>query len=431
MNKANLTNLLTAMLLALLALATAQGAEQPLDRIAVVVDDGIIMHSQYLKRLAEVKNNLRKSEAEIPADEVLSKQVLDRMVLEKIQLQMGDSLGIRIADEELNQAMERIAERNQLSMQQFLAALAEDGLTLQQVREQVREEMIISRVRQYRVGDRVQVSEQEVKAFLGSALGQLQLAEDYHLANILIPLSDSPDSDEISHAQQQVEHIRQQLEQGVSFAQMAISYSASENAFEGGDMGWRKAAQLPPPFDTMVSALEPGQVSEPVRVSGGIILLKLLDKEGVDQVQTEEVKVRHILIRPSAVRDEEQVQQLVEQLHQRLLAGEDFAVLARQYSEDPGSAREGGSLGWIDPKEMVPQFRQTMAASETGQLSAPFASQYGWHILQVLDRRMTDSSQQAREQQALQLLHNRRYEEELQIWLREIREEAYVEIKQL
>lgn len=429
-NKANHFKFLAPLLLAL-SCGVAQAVEQPLDRIAVIVDDGIIMHSQYVQRLAEVKHNLGKSGVEIPPDQVLSQQVLDRMVLEQIQLQLGDNLGIRISDEELNQALENIAARNQMSMAQFAQAVVEDGLSMQQLRDQVRQEMIISRVRQYQVGERAQVSEQEVKAFLASTLGQLQLSEDYHLANIVIALPDSPDAEDIAQARQRVNEIQQQLANGVSFAQLAISYSASENAFEGGDMGWRKAAQLPPPFDTLVSELKVGEVSEPVRTSGGIILLKLLDKEGVDQVHTEEVHVRHILIKTSAVRDSEQAQQLAEQLHQRLLAGEDFAELARQYSQDPGSARDGGDLGWMEPDDLVPEFRQMMAASKIGQLSAPFATQFGWHVLQVLDRRVTDSSEQAREQQALQLLHNRKYEEELQIWLREIRDEAYVEIKQL
>lgn len=431
MNKTNLFNFLVGLLLAVLCLGRLQAAEQPLDRIAVIVDDGIIMHSQYLQRMAEVKSNLRKNGVEIPAESVLRQQVLERMIIEQIQLQIGDSMGIRIADEELNQAIRAIAERNQLGMSEFLQVLAEEGISLPQLREQVRQEMIISRVRQYRVGERVRVSEQEVKAFLNSALGQIQLAEDYHLANILIPLSDSPDAAEINAAMQRAEHIQQQLAEGVSFAQLAISYSVGENAFDGGDMGWRKAAELPPPFDTMVSEMKVGEVSRPMRTSGGVILLKLLDRQGVENTSAEELHVRHILIQTSAVRTDAQARELAGQLHQRIQAGEDFAALARQYSQDPGSARAGGDLGWIEPDDMVPEFRQAMARHEVGQLSAPFASPFGWHILQILDRRVADRSQQAREQLTLQLLHSRKYEEELQIWLREIREEAYVEIKQL
>lgn len=196
-------------------------------------------------------------------------------------------------------------------------------------------------------------------------------------------------------------------------------------------MGWRKAAQLPPPFDSAVAQMQPGDVSEPMRTAGGIILIKLLDKEGADDASyREEVRVRHILLKPSEIRSPEATEQLAQRIYERLKSGEDFAGLARQFSEDPGSARNGGELDWVSPENLVPAFRETMAQTAIGELSHPFASQFGWHVLQVLDRRFSDSTLEQREQQALNLLHSQKYEEELQLWLREIRDEAYVEIKE-
>lgn len=279
--------------------------------------------------------------------------------------------------------------------------------------------------------ERIQVTDQEVQNFLASDLGKMQLAEEYELANILVPVPDGATSAELDQAQKTVATIVQKLKNGGDFSQLAISYSASENALEGGDMGWRKAAQLPPPFDRLVSEMTVGQVTEPTRTPGGIIMLKLLDKRGDQVMYRDEVHVRHILLTPSEIRSPEATQKLANRLYERLSNGEDFAALAKQFSEDPGSALNGGDMNWVDPNSVVPEFREEMARTEIGQLSKPFASQFGWHVLQVLDRRSTDSSAQMREQQALNLLRNRKYDEELQTWLGQIRDEAYVEIKNL
>ncbi len=289
--------------------------------------------------------------------------------------------------------------------------------------------MIISRVRQRRVAERIQVSNQEVQNFLASDLGKLQLSEEYHLANILIPVPESADAATIQAAERTAMDTYQQLQQGADFARLAVSRSASENALEGGDMGWRKAAQLPPPFDTAVQELAVGEVTQPVRTPPGFIMVKLLDKRGGETQVRDEVHVRHILIKPSAIRSEEEARLLVQRLRDRIEAGEDFAELAKSFSEDPGSALNGGDLNWIDPASLVPEFREVMANTASGELSPVFKSPYGWHILEVLGRRATDTSEQFREQQALSLLRNRKYDEELQAWLRQIRDEAYVEIK--
>ena len=423
---------LSALILASsLLVGNLYAAEQPLDRVAAIVDNDVVMYSQYQTRLKEVQQTIAKRGVQAPAEDVLRQQVMERLILDAIQLQIAERSGIRVSDEELNASMATIAERNGLTQQEFAQALAADGLTLQDAQEQIRQEMIISRVRQYRVAERIQVTDQEVQNFLASDLGKMQLAEEYQLANILIPVPDAATNDDLDKAQKTVASVVKQLEQGADFAQLAMTYSASENALEGGEMGWRKAAQLPPPFDRLLGGMSIGQVTEPARTAGGIIMLKLLDKRGGDVMYRDEVHVRHILLKPSEIRSPEATQKLAQRLYERLRNGEDFAALAKQFSEDPGSALNGGDLNWIDPSSLVPVFREEMARTEIGQLSKPFESQFGWHVLQVLDRRSTDSSAQMREQQAVSLLRNRKYDEELQTWLRQIRDEAYVEIKNL
>ena len=421
---------LGALLLGSALLATSVSAQvRPLDRIVAIVDNDVVMQSQLDQRLREVQQTIEKRGAEMPPLDVMQQQVLERLITENLQLQIGERSGIRIADEELNQALATIAQRNNMTLEQFRDALERDGLSLETAREQIRREMVINRVRQRRIAERIQVSNQEVENFLASDLGKLQLAEEYRLANILIPTPESSDSAAIQAAEKVAADTYQQLQQGADFARLAVSRSASENALEGGDMGWRKAAQLPPPFDTQVRELSVGEVTQPVRTPPGFIILKLLDKRGGDTQVRDEVHVRHILIKPSEIRTEAQTKELAAKIYDRITSGEDFATLAKTYSEDPGSALNGGDLNWIDPNSLVPEFREVMANSATGQLSEPFQSQFGWHILEVLGRRATDASAEFREQQAMNLLRNRKYDEELQAWLRQIRDEAYVEVK--
>ncbi|MCX7078063.1 MAG: peptidylprolyl isomerase SurA [Pseudomonas sp.] len=428
--KTKLSDRLRPLMLGALFLGTAANAAvQSIDKVVAIVDNDVVMQSQLDQRVHEVQQTIAKRGGGVPPTSVLDQQVLERLIVENLQLQIGERSGIRITDEELNQAIGTIAQRNKMSVDQFRAALTHDGLSYEDARDQVRREMIISRVRQRRVAERVQVSEQEVKNFLASDLGKMQLSEEFRLANILIPTPESANSATIQNAGRQAADVYQQLKQGADFGQLAIAKSASETALEGGDMGWRKAAQLPPPFDRMLSSMSVGDITEPMRTPGGFIILKILEKRGGQTQVRDEVHVRHILIKPSEIRSEEETKRLAQKLYDRIEAGEDFAELAKSYSEDPGSALNGGDLNWVDPNSLVPEFREVMAKAPQGQLSKPFKTQYGWHVLEVLGRRATDSTSQAREQQAMTVLRNRKYDEELQTWLRQIRDEAYVEIK--
>lgn len=400
---------------------------RPLDRVVAIVDNDVVMQSQLQRRLQEVHQTLLSRGAPLPPEHVLTQQVLERLIIENIQQQIAERSGVRISDEELNHAMATIAERNGLSLEQFQQALQKDGISYQDASEQVRREMIISRVRQLRVGERISVSEQEVRNFLASEQGRAALSEEYRLANILIPVPESAPSDVIQSAAQRAQDLYAQLSDGADFAQLAIASSADENALEGGEIGWRQAAQLPPPFDNLIRNLRVGQVTEPVRTPGGFVIIKLQEKRGQSQMLREEIHVRHILVKPSEIRTPEETQRLAERIYQRIQNGEDFAELARTASEDPGSALNGGDLGWISPDELVPEFRQIMDMTPQNDVTRPFQTRFGWHVLQVMGRRATDSSSQMREQQAMNILRNRKYDEELQTWLRQIRDEAYVE----
>ncbi|HCV79097.1 MAG TPA: molecular chaperone SurA [Pseudomonas sp.] len=407
-----------------------QAAVVPLDKVVAIVDNDVVMQSQLDQRLNEVKQNITRRGAAAPPESELRQQVLERLILEDIQMQLAGRMGVKISDEELNQAVATIAQRNGLSVAEFRQALARDGLSYDAAPEQVRREMMISRVRQRQVGQRVQVTQQEVQNFLASDLGKLQLSEEYRLANILIPVADNAGNAGLDAAARQAQDTYNQLRQGADFNQLAIARSAGDNALDGGEIGWRKAAQLPPPFDRLIGSVGVGGITQPVRVPGGFVILKVEEKRGGEASIVDEVHVRHILLKPNAVRSDAETQRLAARLRERIQNGESFATLAKSFSEDPGSALNGGDLGWINPESLVPEFREVMNNSPVNQLSQPFRTAFGWHILEVLGRRATDNTQQAREQQALNLLRSRKYDQELQTWLRQIRDEAYVEIKQ-
>ena len=415
---------------ALLISTGLQAQMVELDRVAAIVDNDVIMASQVEERMRTIRSQLAdRGTAELPPEDVLRAQVMDRLVLESIQLQMGERAGIQIDDATLNQTMQQLAERNGVNLEQFRAALERDGVSYNHAREQVRRELIINRVRQRRVAERIQVSDQEVRNFLNSEMGRYQTSADYRLAMIVLPVSESASSDEAARQAEMAEQIYNELQDGADFTRLALSRSGGEHALEGGELGWRKAAQLPPAFANAVDNLEIGGITQPLRSPAGYHILKLLEKRGGENLMVDEYNVRHILIKPSEIRSEAEAAQLIQRLHERINNGESFENLARSFSEDPGSALNGGSLNWVTPDAMVPEFRDTLLSTPPQQVSAPFQSQFGWHILQVMDQRQVDMTDDMREQQARNLLQNRKFDEELQTWLLEIRDEAYVEIK--
>lgn len=418
--------LFTAALLAFTFVA--QSAPQRLDYVVAVVDDDIIMASELKQRVDMV---VRQNQGNpLPAQAELEDQVLERMIIESIQLQMADRSGIRISDAQLNDALNRIAAQNNLTLPQFRAAMEKEGTPFALARQQILDEMRISRVQRFQVGERIQITDQDVDYFLASDLGKMASSAEYRVGHILIATPSDATPTDVRAIEQRANALLKRLRNGEDFAKLAMAESSSRTALEGGDLGWRREAQLPGLFANIVPRMNVGDVSDILPSSSGFHIVKLINKRGGNTELVKQTKTRHILIAPNEIRDAIDAEALINDLYQRLKKGEDFATLARAMSDDPGSGSNGGDLGWVSPGTMVPEFDTTMKNTAIGQLSAPFESQFGWHILLVEDRRETDVGVENQRNQVRNMLYGRRFEEELPIWLRKIRSEAYVEIKE-
>ena len=401
-----------------------------LDRVVAIVDEDVVLESEVRQRLSDIYTQIQKSGTQLPPEDILTQQVLERLISERLQLNMGYSAGIRISDEELNDAMGRIAASNQLTMEQYVEQIHSSGQTLSALREEIRSEMILSRVQQGFVMRRINISSQELDNFLSSEEGRFMTSPDVNIGHILLPVPSGTSTTEANAILERAQDLLSQVQSGTDFKQLAIANSADQTALQGGDLGWRKMAQLPGVFIEAVEKLEVNNVSEPIRSDAGFHLVKLYERRGGGEQLVEQHFARHILIEPNEIRDEETTINQLNELRDRIAAGEDFALLAKEFSEDPGSALNGGELGWSTPGMFVPAFEQTMSSIELQEISAPFLSQFGWHILQVTERRNQDFSENIMRNRVENLLRQRKYEEELQVWLQEIRDEAFVEIKQ-
>ena len=420
---------LLALLLATVSI-TASAQLEILDRVAAVVDEDVVLESEVQRRLASIYNQIKQSGTQPPPQEILLQQVLERLISERLQLNMGYDAGIRITDAELNDALARIASSNELTMEQYAEQVHASGSTLSNVREEIRNEMILMRVQQGQVMRRIRISSQELDNFLNSEEGRFMTSPDVNVGHILLPVPSGKSNDEVNAIRERAQALLDEANSGTDFRQLAIANSADQTALQGGDLGWRKMAQLPGVFIEAVEKLKINQISEPIRSDAGYHLIKLYERKGGGEQLIEQHFARHILIKPNQIRDEATVINQLTELRERIKAGEDFALLSKEFSEDPGSALNGGELGWSTPGMFVPEFEQTMGSIEIGEVSAPFLSQFGWHILQVTERRNQDFSENITRNRAQNLLRQRKYEEELQVWLQEIRDEAFVEIKE-
>lgn len=425
-----MTNKLPPLWLALSLLFLSSGSiaqTSMLDSVVAIVEDDIILSSELRDRLAMLIDSLERAGRELPPEEVLIRETLDRLVLESIQMQMGQRAGVRISDAQLNSALNRIASQANLDLDQFRMALEAEGKSYLQMREDVRQELIIQRVQGGNVNQRIQISEQEIDNYLESEEGRAMLAEEYHLVHALLPVTEDASPAQIEQMKLYVEGLRSRIEAGEAF-DVVIAGSGGEYTFTGGDLGWRKQGDLPSLFAELAPQMEIGQTSEVIRSPSGYHLIFLAEKRGGSMV-IEQTLVRHILLKPSAIRSDEETQETAADLRQQIIDGADFVVLAREYSEDIGSAQEGGELGWTSPGQMVPAFQNVMDSTAIDAISAPFQSEYGWHILQVEERRQEDVSNIVVRNRAKDILHQRKFQEELDVWLRKIRDEAFVDIK--
>jgi peptidyl-prolyl cis-trans isomerase SurA len=407
--------------------AAARGPEvRDLDRILAVVNEDVITASELAVRLTETKKQLRLEGIGIPPDEVLEKQVLERMVLERLQLQVAERTGIRAADAEVERALESIARRNNLAPDDFLRRLEREGLDAAAFREQIRTQLVIRQLLEREIGQRIHVSEAEIAAFLENQERDLNVS--YHLSHIFLPVPESPSPEAIQAVKRQAEEIHRELRSGGSFEQLAIAHSRSPEALQGGSLGWRTAGQLPELFLAALKETPVGGVSEVIRGPNGFHILKLNERRGQEAVKpVTQTHVRHILLRPSEILSVEEARARLLQLRERILHGDDFAALARAHSEDLASAANGGDLSWVNPGQLVPEFERAMNALGPGEISEPARTPFGWHLIQVLERRVQDIAQERLRAQAREQIHARKADERYEQWLRQLRDEAYVE----
>ena len=407
-------------------LSTTTYASLLVDRIVAVVENDVITENELLERISVIRSRAGDAN-KLPSDNILAEQVLQRMIVERLQVEWGERRGIEIDDLTLDQAMRNLARRNNLNLDQFRNALIEQGIDYVAFRDQVRTEMMIGQVLQRAIHDNVQITSKEIEMTMEMEDDLVDKDSEYRLAHILIQLPQDPSASDISTGQEKINNLRDRATGGESFTQLAIAHSQAQDALEGGDLGWRNRNQLPEIFSSELAGMQPGEISPVLRSSSGFHIFRILDIRGNEAMMVDQLFARHILLRTNALRTDQQAEDELNSLRSRIVNGDDFGELARANSEDPVSAANGGELGWTTSDIFVPAFKQVADTIELGKISTPFKSRFGWHILQVLEKREHDNSSEAMKQQAREVLRQRKIEEETELWLRQLRDEAYVE----
>ena len=407
----------------------ASAEYQRLEAIVAVVDDDVVLASELMARLDTVRQSMIENNVQAPPSDVLVNQIMERLIIENIQIQEAAKRGVTVDDETLARAVDTFVQNNNVSLQEFQQMLAADGTSFRQFREEIRTELVISRLQRAMINRRISISEQDVQALLNSPFYQQMFSDEYRVGHIMRTLEDNASDADKAAALLEAEGFVKELRNGADFAQMAIAKSSASTALEGGDLGWRRAGELPTLFSDAVLEMHVNEIAGPIATGSTIHIVKLLEQRGAGTQRLAQTNVSHILVRPSEIVSAAQARERIDEVYTRVHQGEDFAALAKEFSEDPGSALNGGELGWSTPDQFVPQFAEAMLAADIGEVSAPFESEFGWHILLVQDRREQDMSDEARRNMATDLLFRRRFEEERQEWLKEIRDEAFVELR--
>ncbi|MCI0749960.1 MAG: peptidylprolyl isomerase [Nevskiales bacterium] len=419
----------------LLALAMGSVSTSPtfaatsLDRIVAVVNDGVILQSELDQALEEGRRQLMERGLPRPTESVLRTQVLERLVLTRVQTQRAHDVGIRVDDRELNETLTSIAARQGLSLQAFAQARHPGGQDYAAVREQVRDEILIGRLRSREVEGRVLVTDKDIELYLANQ-GTLEQSE-FRVSHILVAVPDGASSEVRARAREQASRLLKRLRAGEDFAALAVAHSDGQQALQGGDLDWRAGSELPELFADAVQKMKPGALSDILENAAGLHLLKLVDRRGGDERKTvTETHAQHILLQPNALRNEEQTRLQARELYDRIQNGEDFGTLAQRLSDDSGSKMSGGDLGWQPVGVFVPEFERALDGLRPGQVGQPFRSAYGWHLVKLLERRSRDATDETRRARARAAIQNRRAAEEYELWLRRLRAEAYVEYPQ-
>ena len=402
-----------------------------LDRIVAIVEEDVVMESELEEQLQRVRIQLRQQGTQMPPTAVLERQVMERLVLEKIQLQVADRAGVEVTEQALDQAIVDIAKRNDLNIEQFREILTNEGFEIPVFREQIRQEITIAKLRKEEVDNRVRVRDSEIENYLRNESNSEADDEEYRLSHILISTPTGATEDEIQAAREKAQKSLQRIADGEDFKAVAISVSDGQQALEGGDLGWRQGSQIPSLFADSVGTMEVGETSSIIRNSSGFHIVRLTDQRRGEQIMVEQHRARHILIKPTELVSEPEALNRIRQIQLRLEGGADFSQLARTNSDDRGSALKGGDLGWVSEGQMVPEFEEVMTIVDIGQLSAPFESEFGFHILQVTERRMYDGTEEIKRDRARRAIKRQKVDERRQSWLRRLRDEAYVEYRSM
>ncbi len=400
-----------------------------LDGIAAVVNDGVVLLSELEQQTMLVVQRLREEQTELPPQNVLVPQILERLVINELQVQRARMAGITVPDSMLNRALADIAERNGTTLSQLPALLAADGMDYNAYRSEMRQQLIIEQLRQREVVSSIGVTPRELEEYIERQRGAAYRNNRYQVSHILVSISAAATPDEIEAARKKADDIYGQIQGGADFARLAVTYSDAQNALEGGSLGWRDGDALPTLYADIVPELQPGETSAPLRSPSGFHLVKLQAVEGNERIMQNQVHARHILLQTDEIMDDAVVEQRLRDIRAGIVDGDDFAAIATAVSEDPGSAIEGGDLGWTGPGAFVPEFEQTLAELEPGEISEPFRSPFGWHIVQLLERRVHDATDDIERQRAIMAIRESKLAEETELWLRQMRDEAFVEYR--
>lgn len=410
------------------ALVGAADTEE-LNGIVAVVNDDVIVNSELQRAVATIVPELRARGAEIPPAKVLDKQVLERLISKRLQAQRADQLGIKVDDAKLTQTMASIAARNGLTLEELRAALENGGVSFESFREDTRSQMIDSQVQQQEVINNITVTEPEVDRFLEKESGRLVERSEVRLQHILVAFPEPASPEQVRKAQTKAAGLVRQLRGGTDFAKLAIANSDGQQALEGGDLGWFKVAEAPSLAEEAARTLGKGEVTDPLRSAGGFHIIKISDIKGTETEVVSQTHARHILVKTNEVLSDNDAKTRLEQLRLRIVGGADFETLARSNSDDTGSALKGGDLGWVSPGDTVPEFEQAMNALPPKGISQPFKSPFGWHIVEVIERRQADTTDEVMRQKAKAAIRKRKASEAIELWLRRLRDEAYVEVR--
>jgi peptidyl-prolyl cis-trans isomerase SurA len=420
-----LTGLTGIILGSLLILTPAAAVQTSLDTIVAVVDESVITRRELANRIKLITLDFNRSQRQLPPNDVLKRQVLEALINDSLLLQEATRRGIKISDSQLNQAMQRLARQNEMTLSDFRKALIADGLDYEKYRQTLRREITISTLQRQYSQRNATISEAEVDEFIEQS-GSDEASYEYRLSHILIALPDAATPDQVNQAQQTAVEIMSRLDQGEEFDQLANTFSAGDTALQGGDLGWRKKAEIPSLFTTQVLSMEPGGHAGPIRSASGFHVVHLRERRDQEQVLSEQVRSRHILIKPNELVSEEDAEKRLLEFRKRIIAGEDFARLARLYSVDYTSGSAGGDIGWMDPGTTVKEYESVANRLKEGEISQPFRSQFGWHLLEVTGRRTVDETAQNKRDKIYSQLLQQKKREVFDLWKRRLRDEAYV-----